>query len=166
MIYLHYDETTGEILNAADKNCFKENPRLKKKDPENYKPRTPEEPYIIVTREEWHEAVKPRKSRKIVDGKLVVSDLVSIADYDRAMEQHIAAARIERGYTTREPDAYLNSTVPRWKQDAEDFVAFRDEVMLYGLQVQNDYADGKPVPSLEEFKANLPVIHWNYGWAE
>ena len=166
MIYLHYNETSGEILSAKDESCFRENPRLKKKDPENYKPRVPAEPYITVSREEWHEAVKPRKSRKIVDGKLVVSDLVSIADYDRIMEQHIKDACIARGYTTREPDAYLNSTVPRWKQDAEDFVAFRDEVMLYGLQVQNDYAAGKPVPSLEEFKANLPVIHWNYGWAE
>ena len=29
MIYIHYDGISGEILNAADENCFKENPRLK-----------------------------------------------------------------------------------------------------------------------------------------
>lgn len=166
MIYLHYNETTGEIQSACDESCFRENPVLKKRDPENYKPRVPEEPYIKVTAQEWRSATQRKVTRKVVDGKLVVTDRVSVVDYDRIMEQHIAAARIDRGYTTREPDAYLNSTVPRWKQDAEDFVAFRDEVMLYGLQVQNDYAAGKPVPSLEEFKANLPVIHWNYGWAE
>lgn len=161
MIYLHYEVETGEILNAADENCFKENPRLKKKDPENYKPRTPAEPYIIVTREEWHEAMKPRKSRKIVDGKLVVEDLISVADYDRIMEQHIKEACIARGYTTREPDAYLNSRNERWAQDAEDFIVFRDKVMEYGLMVQNEYAATGKAPSLEEFKAGLPKMKWS-----
>ena len=103
MIYLHYNETSGEILNAADENCFKENPILKKKDPENYKPRTPEEPYITVSREEWHEAMKPRKSRKILDGKLVVEDLICVADFDRAVEDYLLATRVARGYTLREP---------------------------------------------------------------
>lgn len=161
MIYLHYDIETGEILNAADESCFKKNPRLKKKDPENYKPRTPEEPYIIVTREEWREAVKPRKSRKILDGKLVVTDKFSVADYDRIMEQHIKDACIARGYTTREPDAYLNSRNERWAQDSEDFIDFRDKVMEYGLAVQNEYAATGKAPSLEEFKAGLPVIEWS-----
>ena len=160
MIYLHYDIETGEILNAADENCFKENPRLKKKDPENYKPRVPAEPYIIVTREEWHEAMKPRKSRKILDGKLVVEDLISIADYDLAMEQHIKEACIARGYTTREPDAYLNSRNERWAQDAEDFIDFRDKVMEYGLMVQNEFVQTGKAPSLEVFKAGLPQIEW------
>ena len=160
MIYLHYDIETGEILNAADESCFKENPVLKKRDPENYKPRVPAEPYIIVTREEWHEAMKPRKSRKIVDGKLVVTDRVSIADYDRIMEQHIKDACIARGYTTREPDAYLNSRNERWAQDAEDFIAFRDKVMEYGLMVQNEFVQTGKAPSLEVFKAGLPQIVW------
>lgn len=160
MIYLHYDIETGEILNAADESCFKENPVLKKRDPENYKPRVPAEPYIIVTPEEWREAVKPRKSRKILDGKLVVEDLVSIADYDRIMEQHIKDACIARGYTTREPDAYLNSRNERWAQDAEDFIDFRDKVMEYGLMVQNEFVQTGKAPSLEVFKAGLPQIVW------
>ena len=160
MIYLHYDIETGEILNAADESCFKVNPVLKKRDPENYKPRTPAEPYIIVTREEWHEAMKPRKSRKVIDGKLVVEDLVSIADYDLAMEQHIKEACIARGYTTREPDAYLNSRNERWAQDAEDFIDFRDKVMEYGLMVQNEFVQTGKAPSLEVFKAGLPQIVW------
>ena len=88
----------------------------------------------------------------------------TVADYDRAMEEHIYRTRAERGYTTREPSEYKDSSVPRWRQDALDYIAFRDEVMLYGLRIQNDYAAGKPVPTLEEFKAALPVITWN--WVE
>ena len=162
MIYLHYDIETGEILNAADESCFKENPVLKKRDPENYKPRIPAEPYIIVTREEWHEAMKPRKSRKIVDGKLVVEDLICVADYDQAMEDHLLATRVARGYTLREPSpTYDNSPNARWASDAADWKAFFTAVMEYGLAVQNEYAATGKAPSLAEFKAGLPVIEWS-----
>ena len=163
MIYLHYDIETGKILNAADKTCFKENPRLKKKDPENYKPRTPEEPYIIVTREEWHEAMKPKKSRKIVDGKLVVTDLVTADDYDRAVEAHLLATRTARGYTLREPSpTYDNSPNARWASDAADWKAFFTAVLEYGLAIQNEYAATGKAPSLEEFKAGLPVAAYSF----
>lgn len=162
MIYIHYNKTTGEILNAADEKCFRENPVLKKRDPENYKARTPEEPYILVTREEWHEAMKSRKSRKIVDGKLVVEDLICVADYDRAMEDHLLATRIARGYTLREPSpTYDNSPNVRWASDAADWKAFFTAVMEYGLAVQNEYAATGKAPSLEEFKAGLPKMKWS-----
>ena len=91
---------------------------------------------------------------------------VTAADYDRAMERHIYRTRAERGYTTREPSSscYLHSTNPRWKQDALDWIDFINEVMTYALQIQNAYAAGEEVPTLEEFKAALPVITWN--WVE
>lgn len=88
--------------------------------------------------------------------------VITVADYDVALEQHIFDTRAARGYTTREPSYYLQSSVPRWKQDALDWVAFVDECMLYGLDIQNRYAAGEEVPSLEEFKANLPRIVWTY----
>lgn len=87
---------------------------------------------------------------------------VTAADYDKLLEEHIYLARAARGYTTREPSYYLQSSVPRWKQDAHDWVDFIDRCMLYGLEVQNRYAAGEEVPSLEEFKANLPQINWTY----
>jgi hypothetical protein len=89
---------------------------------------------------------------------------ITAADYDRAMEEHIYRTRAERGYTTREPSSscYLHSMNPRWKQDALDWIDFINEVMTYALQIQNDYVAGKEVPTLEEFKANLPVITWNW----
>lgn len=38
----------------------------------------------------------------------------SFEEYDRVMEEHITQTRNERGYTTREPSAYSNSSVPRF----------------------------------------------------
>lgn len=65
---------------------------------------------------------------------------ITIADYDRAMEEYITAARVARGYTTREPTAYLGSSVPRWAQDAADYTAFRDACLLYGQSVIDAYS--------------------------
>lgn len=87
---------------------------------------------------------------------------ITVEDYDAALEQHILETRVARGYTTREPSYYLQSSVPRWKQDAVDWVAFIDECMLYGLEVQNRYAEGLKVPTLEEFKAGLPECVWSF----
>ena len=87
---------------------------------------------------------------------------ITIADYDNALEDHLTVTRVARGYTKREPSAYINSTNPRWKQDAEDWVAFLDSVMSYGLEIENQFIAGLPVPTLDEFKAGLPVITWTY----
>ena len=86
----------------------------------------------------------------------------TVEDYDKALEEHIYTTRAARGYTTREPSYYLQSSVPRWKQDALDWVDFIDNCMLYGLEIQNRYAAGEVVPTLEEFKAGLPLINWTY----
>ena len=80
--------------------------------------------------------------------------------YDSAMEEHLDAEKAERGYTKREPSDYANSTVPRYKQDADDWTKHRDAVMIYGLDILNKAARGEQVPTLAEFKAALPVIHW------
>ena len=87
---------------------------------------------------------------------------VTFADYDNAMEAHLDAEKAERGYTKREPSDYRGSSNPRWAQDAEDWIAHRDAVMAYGLEVENKAKRGEPVPTLDEFKAALPVISWTY----
>ena len=87
----------------------------------------------------------------------------TIGDYDMAMEAHLLSERSARGYTTREPDAYLTSTNARWKKDAEDWVAHRDSVMEYALCVMNDVESGKiEPPPLEAFIENLPTIEWSF----
>ena len=89
---------------------------------------------------------------------LSVGELTAI--YDDAMEAHLDAEKAERGYTKREPSDYANSTVPRYRQDADDWTKHRDAVMLYGLGIQNKAKRGEAVPTLEEFKAGLPKIVW------
>ena len=85
------------------------------------------------------------------------------ADYDLAMEKYLCDTRVARGYTTREPDFYFNSSVARWAQDAADWVKFRDEVMLYSLEVQNVFAATGKAPAMAEFLAAMPEINWSYG---
>jgi hypothetical protein len=87
----------------------------------------------------------------------------STKDYDRAMEDYLKQVRSDRGYTLREPSpTYDDSPNPRWRSDAADWKVFFNEVMHYGLQVQNDFLATGNAPSLEEFKANLPRIEWSY----
>lgn len=86
----------------------------------------------------------------------------TVEDYDRAMEDYIYSVRVERGYTTREPSDYINSAVPRWRQDAEDYIAFRDAVMVYARTIINEYSATGNAPSLEKFKAGFPKIVWSY----
>ena len=85
----------------------------------------------------------------------------TVADFDAAMEEHLRAEREARGYTTREPDVYLNSEVPRWASDARDWVKHRDDTMLYALEIMNAVEAGtRPPPTLDEFRAGLPQITW------
>lgn len=87
---------------------------------------------------------------------------LEVADYDEAMEQHILQARYDRGYTSREPSDYAGSRVERWAQDAQDWIRFRDDVMLYALSVENAVSAGATPPTLDEFKAGLPLPEWTY----
>jgi hypothetical protein len=101
------------------------------------------------------------------DGKWVklwrVEPIVYTADdYDNAMEDYIREVRVARGYTTREPDDYFGSSNPRWSQDAKDWVAFRDAVMTYALDVINTYTKTGIAPTLAEFKNGFPKMVWTY----
>lgn len=86
----------------------------------------------------------------------------TVEDYDAAMEDYLREVRYERGYTTREPNDYLGSSNPRWAQDAKDWVAFRDAVMTYALDIINTYTKTGNAPSLAAFKAGFPKMVWSY----
>lgn len=101
----------------------------------------------------------------VIDGEIVVARIyegMTVADYDSAMEAYLRDVRVERGYTTREPDTYLHSAVERWAQDAKDWIAFKDAVMVYALTIINEYKASGNAPTLTEFKANLPKMVWTY----
>lgn len=86
----------------------------------------------------------------------------SVEDYDAAMEDYLREVRFARGYTTREPDDYFGSSNPRWAQDAKDWVAFRDAVMTYALDIINTYTKTGNAPSLAAFKTGFPKMVWSY----
>lgn len=92
---------------------------------------------------------------------LVVIPL-TIQDYDNAMESYLRETRTARGYTLREPSDYKDSSISRWKQDAIDWIAFRDAVLMYGLDVENTAQQTGTIPSMEDFLAGMPVITWTY----
>lgn len=91
----------------------------------------------------------------------------SLEEYDAAMEDFLRQEREERGYTTREPDSYLTSNVPRWAADARDWVNHRDAVMEYALDLINAVKRGERLPpTMEEFLGNMPKIEWSYNLGE
>lgn len=104
------------------------------------------------------------QNNQIVQTYALVDDQPpAIGEYDAAMEEHFVRERSARGYTTREPDAYRDSSVPRWAQDARDWVAYRDRVMEYAIGFLNAVESGTvELPTLEEFRASLPHIVWTY----
>lgn len=101
------------------------------------------------------------------DGKLYLKGdeperPVTPADYDAAMERHLKHEQETRGYTTRSPVEYANSTNARWAQDAKDWVAHVTSVMEYALEIENRAKHGESVPTVDEFVAGLPKIVWTY----
>lgn len=86
----------------------------------------------------------------------------TVRDYDKILEQHISNTCKQRGYTTRQPDAYLNSKNERWKQDALDFIQFRDACMEYALNLYNNFQESNITITLQQFKQNLPKIKWTF----
>lgn len=84
-----------------------------------------------------------------------------VKKYDDAIEEHLLAERSARGYTVREPSLYLNSSNVRWASDAQDWIAHVDEVMAYGLEVQNQFTATGEAPDLEDFKSGIPKIEWS-----
>ncbi len=98
------------------------------------------------------------------DGVVAVYDYEPIKptvdDYNRAVEDLLMAERMERGYDTREPSLYINSSVHRWSQDAVDWVRHVDAVMTFALGVLNGWEKTHEVMSLDEFRAAIPRIEW------
>ncbi|MGC2661782.1 MAG: hypothetical protein WA324_27810 [Bryobacteraceae bacterium] len=56
---------------------------------------------------------------------------------------------------------YANSTNVQWKAEADAFIAWRDAVFAYSINIQAQVqADQIPIPTLEEFEAGIPAMVW------
>ncbi len=56
--------------------------------------------------------------------------------------------------------SYAQSTNPVWAAEAQAFIAWRDSMYAYALQVFSDIQAGQPAPTQEEFVAGFPQIVW------
>lgn len=56
--------------------------------------------------------------------------------------------------------SYAQSTNPIWAAEAEAFIAWRDSMYAYALQVFSDVQSGEPIPTQEEFVAGFPEMVW------
>lgn len=85
----------------------------------------------------------------------------TIDDYNQAMEEKIREERIARGYDTREPSLYINSSIPRWKADAQDWIAYIDAVMVYAQAEIAKWKTSGEKPTIAEFIAGMPKVEWS-----
>lgn len=56
--------------------------------------------------------------------------------------------------------SYAQSTNPVWAAEAQAFIAWRDSMYAYALQVFSDIQGGQPAPTQDEFVAGFPAMVW------
>ncbi len=56
--------------------------------------------------------------------------------------------------------SYVESTNPVWAAQAKAFIAWRDSMYIYALQIQSNIQQGQPPPTQEEFVSGFPVMVW------
>lgn len=90
----------------------------------------------------------------------------TVEDYNVAMEDKLREERTARGYDTREPSLYINSSIPRWKSDAQDWIAHIDAVMVYAQTEMAKWEAGGTPPTIAKFIEDMPKISWTEKDAE
>jgi hypothetical protein len=56
--------------------------------------------------------------------------------------------------------SYVMSTNNIWKSEATAFIAWRDSVFNYAINIMNQVQQGAPLPTVESVIAGLPTITW------
>lgn len=86
----------------------------------------------------------------------------ALNDYKRALEAHVDAVAAERQYSGAVSIAtYVSSTNEQWAAEAAAFIAWRDGIWVYAFtELAKVEGGARPVPTIEEFLAELPEISW------
>lgn len=80
------------------------------------------------------------------------------AEITAAIDAFVETQARRLGYNSAAHCAsYVASTVPDWAAEAQAFVAWRDAVWLAAFTGLSEVAAGKPLPSVEEAVARLPL---------
>lgn len=120
--------------------------------------------------------------KKMVNGKLVEMTKQDIAEYNaiqqewkdnalernkrlysQALQRHIDNTAQQKEFTSGVSCAsYANSIDQNWKQEALDFIRWRDQCWLYAIDVQSKVEAGTiDAPSLDQFIADAPELVWS-----
>lgn len=100
----------------------------------------------------------------------LIQELITDAERDMKIniyiyntQQHINNKAKEKDYQDGYACAsYANSTNATWKQEATDFIAWRDSVWSYAYNILSQVENGEiPPPSLVEFINNAPKLVWS-----
>ena len=94
--------------------------------------------------------------------KAAAAQAALMASFQSAIQTHVDQAAVAKLYNDGNALAgYVNSTVPQWSSEAQAFVAWRDAVWLYAYAELDKVQTGqRPVPTVDEFLAELPEIEW------
>lgn len=86
----------------------------------------------------------------------------TVIDYSIAVSAHLDAKARERSYDSALSIAtYSDSTVAAWKDEANAFVAWRDQVWTYAQSELAKVQNGeRSIPTIEDFIAELPLFGW------
>lgn len=92
-------------------------------------------------------------------------DVPLIEQFRWGIQMHVDSVAYQKQYDNGISCAsYVNSTNQEWAAQAQCFIAWRDAVWSYAFVELDKVQNGqRPLPSIEEFIAELPVIEWPSG---
>jgi len=87
----------------------------------------------------------------------------TLEDYAAAIQKHLDAVAAARQYDGADRlCTYAQSAVTAWKNDAANFITWRDQVWQYVFTQQAAVLSGaRAQPSIQTLLAELPSITWN-----
>jgi hypothetical protein len=84
-----------------------------------------------------------------------------LASYQTAIQAALDSKAREKMYNDSISIAtYINSTNASWKAEATAFLAWRDAVYVYAVNILTQVQNGGAQPALSDFIAALPVMTW------
>jgi hypothetical protein len=87
---------------------------------------------------------------------------ITLDRYKSALDSYMDSVALARVYDNRFTiSTYTSSTNPQWRQEAEEFVAWRDEALAKTYELLNQFGNGEGTPpTVEEFLNQLPNPPW------
>lgn len=119
---------------------------------------------IVVINAETGEAVeRPLTLEEIAEiGSHPEPSPPTITDYENAIQNLVDSTARERQFRDGVTLAsYIGSTKPKWAEEAQAFVAWRDNVWFYAYgELAKVQAGQRPQPTVEQFLGEIAPIAW------